>query len=129
MKKLLLILLLCLPLLIGQTVIRDNPVSIAWDVVVPMGGDTISYEIFVAPLGDYASAQNVGQTDLLETEVTIASEGDWVIGVRTVRTITANGEILYSDINWSDIDGLSTPNPFIVRWYSVPDAPDNLRVQ
>ena len=129
MKKLLLILLLCLPLLIGQTVIRDNPVSVAWDAVIPMGGDTISYEVFLSPLGDYAAAQSLGQTDLLDMEVNIASEGDWVIGVRTIRTIMANGEILYSDINWSDVDGLSTPDPFIVRWYAAPVAPGNLRIQ
>ena len=129
MKKILLIILMVLPLLLGQIVVRDNPVSVAWDAVASMGGDTIAYEIFIAPLGDYASAQSVGQTVLLDMDVTIASEGDWVIGVRTVRTITVNSEILYSDINWSDVDGLSTPNPFIVRWYAAPDAPNNLRMQ
>ena len=129
MKKILLIFLLVLPLLLGQTAVRDNPVSVAWDGVLPMGGDTISYEVFVAPVGDYQAAQTVGQTDLLEMDVPLASEGDWVIGVRTVRTIISNGEVLYSDINWSDVNGLATPNPFFLRWYAVPAAPSNLRSQ
>jgi hypothetical protein len=129
MKKILLIFLLVLPLLLGQTIVRDNPVSVAWDEVTPMGGDTISYEVFVAPVGDYQAAQSVGETDLLTMDVTIANEGDWVIGVRTVRSITSNGEILYSEINWSDVNGLATPDPFIVRHYAVPAAPSNLRRQ
>ena len=129
MKKILLIFLLVLPLLLGQTVVRDNPVSVAWDEVAPMGDDAISYEVFVAPVGDYPAAQTVGQTDLLEMDVPLASEGDWVIGVRTVRTIVSNGEILYSEINWSDINGLATPDPFIARWYAAPAAPSNLRSQ
>jgi len=129
MKKILLVILMVLPLLLGQTIIRDNPISVAWDVVMPLGGDTISYEVFTAPLGDYAAAQSVGQTALVEMDVTISGEGDWVIGVRTIRTITENGEILYSDINWSDVNGLATPDPFIVRHYAAPDAPGNLRVR
>jgi len=129
MKKILLIVLMVLPLLLGQTVVRDNPVFVAWDSVAPMGGDSITYEVFLSSLGDYAAAQSLGQTDLLEMEVTIVGEGDWVFGVRAVRTIIANGEILYSDINWSDVNGLATPNPFIVRWYGAPDAPFNLRIQ
>ena len=94
-----------------------------------MGGDTISYEVFIAPLGDYPAAQAVGQTELLAMDVMIANEGDWVVGVRTVRTITSNGEVLYSEINWSDINGLATPDPFVVRHYEAPAAPSNLRRQ
>jgi hypothetical protein len=129
MKKIVLIVLMCLPLLLGQTIVRQETVSVAWDAVTPMGGDTISYELFVAPLGDYASAQSVGTTILLDDDITVPSEGDWVVGVRTIRTITANGEILYSSINWSDVDGLATPNPFFIRWYVAPVAPENLRFQ
>lgn len=127
MKKILLIFLLVLPLLLGQTVVRENPVSVAWDEVLPMGDDTISYEVFVAPLGDYPAADSVGQTELLTMDVPLPGEGDWVIGVRTVRTITSNGEVLYSEINWSDVNGLATPDPFIARWYAAPAAPGNLR--
>lgn len=129
MKKISLIILFVLPLMLGQTIVRDNPVGVAWDAVAPMGGDTISYEIFVAPLGDYAAAQAVGITSLLEMDVTLPGEGDWVIGVRTVRTITTNGETLYSEINWSDVNGLATPNPFIARWYADPAAPGNLKAR
>ena len=129
MKKLIFILILVLPLLLGQTIVRQNPVTVEWDQVLPMGDDIISYDIFVAPIGDYASAQLMGTTDLLEMEVTFPDEGDWVVGVRTVRTIISNGEVLYSDINWSDQNGESTPNPFTARWFIVPGAPSNFRIR
>ena len=129
MRKILLIILICLPLLLGQTIVRQSSVDIAWDSIVPITGSTITYEVLRALLNDKASLEIVGETALITYSVTFSSEGDWVIGVRTVRVIDSNGERLLSDINWSDVDGLATPNPFIGRWYVVPDAPENLRLQ
>ena len=129
MKKILLIILICLPLLLGQTIVRQSSVDIVWDTIVPIIGSTITYEVLRAPLSDKASLEIVGETALITYSVTFSSEGDWVIGVRTIRTIDFNGERLLSDINWSDVDGLATPNPFFVRWYVAPDAPENLRLQ
>ena len=129
MKKILLIILICLPLLLGQTIVRQSSVDIAWDSIAPITGSTITYEILQAPLSDKASLEIVGETTLITYSVIFSSEGDWVIGVRTIRTIDSNGERLLSDINWSDVDGLATPNPFFVRWYVAPDAPENLRLQ
>lgn len=129
MRKVFLIVLFCLPLLLGQTVIRQNPADIAWDAVAPITGSTITYEVLVASLGDKTSFTIVGETGSLLYSVTLLSEGDWVIGVRTVRTIDSNSERLLSLINWSDVDGVMTPNPFIIRYYEVPVAPENLRLQ
>ncbi len=129
MRKILLIILICLPLLLGQTVVRQSSVDVAWDSIALITGSTITYEVLRAPLSDKASLEIVGETALITYSVTFSLEGDWVIGVRTIRTIDSNGERLLSDINWSDVDGLATPNPFFVRWYVAPDAPENLRVQ
>lgn len=129
MKRLVIIFLMVLPLLLGQTIIKDNHVSIAWDPVISADNDIISYEIFITQSGDYVAAQSIGQTELLEFDVEIPNEGNWIIGVRTVRTIIENNEVLYSEINWSDQNGEATPNPFIVRWYMVPAAPNNLRTK
>ena len=129
MKKILLIIVICLPLLLGQMIVRQSSVDIAWDSIAPIIGSTIIYEILRAPLNDKASFEIVGETVLVTYLVMFSSEGDWVVGVRTVRTIDSNSERLLSSINWSDVDGLATPNPFIGRWYVAPDVPENLRVQ
>ncbi len=83
----------------------------------------------MASLGDKTNFTIVGETGSLLYSVTLLSEGDWVIGVRTVRTINSNSERLLSLINWSDVDGISTENPFFIRYYEVPVAPENLRLQ
>ena len=129
MRKVFLIVLFCLPLLLGQTVIRQNPTDIAWDAVAPITGSTITYEVLVASLGDKTNFTIVGETGSLLYSVTLLSEGDWVIGVRTVRTIDSNSERLLSLINWSDVDGLSTPSPFICRYFMLPEMPMNMRLQ
>ncbi len=129
MKRILLIILICLPLLLGQTIVRQSSVDITWDSIMPITGSTITYEVLSALLNDKTNFEIVGETALITYSVTFSSEGDWVIGVRTIRVIDSNGERLLSDINWSDVDGLATPNPFFVRWYVAPDAPENLRLQ
>lgn len=129
-EKLLLILLLVTPFLFAQEVHYANQVTVAWDSVSPPG--TVSYQVFVAtyPVVD---PQNPGAHDLqVETEateatVTFPAEGKYAIGVRTKKLI--DGEILYSEINWSFENGESTPNPFIVGHYIPPDAVLNLRLK
>jgi hypothetical protein len=133
MKKLLLILLLVLPLLLGQTVHYTDSVVVAWDEVTqledgtPVDPAAISYEVYYAPLGDKASLILAATVTALSATVTFPSEGDWLIGVRTVRTVGADQ--VYSEINWSDENGAATPDPFIVRFLKAPGAVSNLRVQ
>jgi len=132
MKKIGLLLLICLPLLLAQTVVYTNAAVVAWDAVTKLAdgspvptGDAISYEVLRAPAGNKASAVVVGETPQLQFAVTFPSEGDWVVGVRAVRT--TGTERLMSDINWSDVGG--TPNPFVLRYYRGPAVPGNLRLQ
>ncbi len=129
MKKLIILLLVMLPLLLGQVVVRQSSVDITWDAIAPIAGSTITYEVIRAPVGDKGNFDIVGETTIVSYSITFVSEGDWVVGVRTVRTVDSIGERILSDINWSDIDGLSTPDPFIIRWYTAPAVPENLRVQ
>ena len=128
MKKIILLILLMIPFLIAQQAVYDNVVDIAWDAVAPDVGTTITYEIFYAPFQNQSSYTVVGETASLEYTISIADAGDWVVGIRTVRTIDATGQRQYSPINWSHENGAWTPDPFYLRYYGPsPDAPANLR--
>jgi hypothetical protein len=128
MKKIILLILL-LPFLMAQQIVYYDNVPIVWDAVSSVAGSTITYEIMRAPAGDPGIAEIVAEVSAVEYSVPLIIEGDWIVGVRTVRTIDANGERLLSEINWSDINGLNTLNPFIVRHFMAPGMPTNLRLQ
>jgi hypothetical protein len=90
---------------VAQTWHPSNQVTIAWDAVAPLlATDTISYYVYVqfVPTGE--------------------------LGVATKRTLE-DGAITISQINWSNINGTSTPDPFGVVYYVPPDMPLNLRPQ
>ena len=131
MKKLLFIgLMLIMAMgLWAQEIVYTNQVTIEWDVVAPMGGDTISYEVYRAPHPAGSPEELLGETTDLFYTVTFTVEGTYILGVRTVRTIIETGERLYSDINWSDVNGVFTPNPFLCRYYQSPVVPEGLRLQ
>ncbi len=129
MKKLIVLLLVMLPLLLGQVVIRQSSIDIAWDAHAPMFDSAITYEIVLAPVGDKSNYNIFEETVLITSTIVVVSEGDWLVGVRTVRTVNLNGERLLSGINWSDENGIFTPIPFFIRWYAAPDVPENLRLQ
>jgi hypothetical protein len=126
MKKLIAIGILILVLFSAwaQDVIYTNQATVAWDPVAPLGGDVITYEVWIS---DGITETLMIETDLLEHTITFGAEGSFKVGVRTVRTITATGERLFSDMNWSDVNGASTPDPFVIRFYLPPDAPLGLR--
>ena len=129
MKKILLILLVMLPLLLGQVIIRQQSVDIIWNAHASMFDSVITYEIVLAPVGDKGNFNIFEETALVTSTVTVASEGDWLVGVRAVRTVNSNGERSLGPINWSNENGVFTPDPFIIRWYAPPDAVENLRLQ
>lgn len=119
---------------IGQEVIFDNSVTAAWDAVLPMGGDEISYEIYLASY-PISERQNpiahtlLGVTPLTAFDVAFSVEGTFAVGVRAMRRIIATDDYLYSDINWSDQDGVGTPNPFVLRYFASPAMVENLRLE
>ncbi len=130
MKKLIIILLIMLPLLIGQVVIRQSSIDITWKASAAIVGSTITYEVVRAPVGDKVNLEIVGETATIDYTISfISNEGEWVVGVRSVRTVDSNGVRVLSAINWSDENGVFTPDPFIVRWYAPADVPEDLRLQ
>lgn len=129
-KKIVLILLMCLPLLLGQTVVYTNSAVVIWDNATTYAdgtpfkpGDVISYEVVIARPGNKTNFTVLAEVVSGPFTVTVPQEGDWLVGVRTVRV--AGAERLVSDILWSD----GTPNPFVLRYYKGPAVPTNLRLQ
>ena len=124
MKKTLIILLavLLIGLSIGysQELVIGTQQTISWDAVSVSQG-TISYEV---GLRDSSNSVTVlGETTDLSYTFDVPSGDTYVVGVRT--KLVLDGNTYYSDWNWSDVDGESTPNPFVLL-QAVP-APLNLR--
>jgi hypothetical protein len=113
----------------GQEVYYANQVTVAWDPVIATG--TVSYEVFIAPFPvpadlDTGPLNLVLETASTEAVVTFPEEGKYIIGIRTKKSI--DGDVLYSDINWSHENGIATPNPFILGYYAPPDVPEDFHI-
>lgn len=129
MKKLIILILLMLPLLMAQQIVYYDNVPIAWDAVAPIAGSAITYEVVRAPVGAPGAFEIIAEISGTEYDMPLIVEGDWIVGVRTVRTIDGVGERYFSDINWSNINGEWTENPFVVRYYTVPPMVTNMRLR
>ena len=128
MKKLLTLgfILLMLLSLSGQAVFYGPTHPVEWDAHAPMADSIISYELY---LFDGTTQVLVDETAALTYTFDLPGEGVYVFGVRTVRNITSTGEKRYSAINWSDVNGLETPNPFEASNYDDPVAVEGFRHQ
>jgi hypothetical protein len=104
-----------------------NQVTIAWDAVPPIQPtDTISYIIYTK--FEDGSNQSSGQeVTTTQASITFTVEGRYYAGVQTKRVV-ADGEVLVSDIGWSD-DPLIAPNPFGIKFYVKPNIPVGLITQ
>ncbi len=129
MKKIIILILLMLPLLMAQQIVYDNVVPITWDAHAPITGSTITYEVIRAPRYQPELFEVIDEISAIEYSVPLVVEGEWIVGVRTVRTIDGIGERLLSEINWSNVNGVWTENPFVVRYFIVPEMVTNLRLQ
>jgi len=115
-----------------------NQATIAWDpVTTNIDGDpipaehTIKYRVFLANATTDPNKENpvqLGETDQTQYLITLNVEGRYIAGVQSVRYDENGTELAVSpDINWSDVNGAATPNPFgFVRWIP-PSSPGNLR--
>jgi len=128
MKKIV-VLLILLPLLMAQRIVHYDTVPIIWNAHAPIVGSTITYEILRAPRYEPELFEIVDEISAIEYDVPLVIEGEWIVGVRTVRTINGIGERLLSGINWCDINGESTPDPFVVRYFVVPEMVKGLRLR
>ena len=142
MKKIL-VLLVLLPLLMcgimAQTVHYVEEATITWNVVTEMMNDTpvvgvVEYELYRTPSpvvdGQNATAHTLeGVVSSPSLHVYIPNDSTtYAYGVRTKLTTDGGATILYSAINWSDVNGLSTPDPFLYRHPQTvsPKAPQGL---
>ncbi len=132
MKKIFfgLVIILMLGLSIGysQSIEYTNQVTVAWDEVLPIEPtDVISYQIWIDSA--MTGIVIVGETDLLQYTITFTQEGEYIIGVNTKRIVAITGDIVYSEMNWSNVNGVNTPSPFVVRYIKPIQSPENLRLQ
>lgn len=114
-----------------------NQATVEWEAVSaneagdPLpAGDTVKYRVYLANAvtdPDKTNAVLLGETDQLEYILTLNTEGRFVVGVSAVRYDDAGTELEESAINWSDVNGEATPNPFGFEHYLKPAVPKNLR--
>jgi hypothetical protein len=107
-----------------------NQMTVAWDaneaVVAP---DVLKYGVYtkILPNGEPIL---IHEQDATVVTITFQAEGNYIVGVTSVRYVGgASGERLESVINWSDINGENTPDPFGARYWIIPDPPVGLRLQ
>ena len=109
----------------AQEIVYTNQVTVAWDAVTPIEPtDIITYQVWT---DSDVGIVMVGETDLLQYTITFTVEGEYIIGVGTKRKVVA-GDIVYSEINWSNVNGVNTPIPFVVRYIKPIQSPGNLRL-
>ena len=131
MKKIVLIIILIMGLSIGysQSIEYTNQVTVEWDEVSPIEiTDIISYQVWIDSV--MTDIVMIGETDLLQYTITFTQEGEYIIGVNTKRVVASTGDIVYSDMNWSneDIPVGATLIPFVVRYIKPIQSPENLRL-
>ncbi len=112
----------------AQQVEYTNQVTVKWNAVIPIEPtDIISYQLWT----DNDGALLDGETDLLVYTFTFSTEGEYILGVSTTRIVATTGDIVYSEINWSDVDipiG-ATPDSFLIRYIKPILSPGNLRLK
>jgi hypothetical protein len=125
---------LSLTLSIGQQTITltGNQQAISWDAVTqfedgtPIGSGVLEYEVYIAPASDKTQLTFLGTTDLHTYTVTLPEP--FILYYVAVRAMyTENGYPSYSAYNWSDQDGVYTPNPFGLVWLKTLKTPENFR--
>jgi len=132
-----LILLMLAPLLFAQVRrVTPNELTIAWnEVTTDIGGDTITgvlYEVYILQNGADKTDESLWilSTVTSQTSATISfaglPTGEYLLGVRSMYNV---GETtLYSEMNWSDVNGEMTPDPFVIVYAKPPVTPEGLRI-
>lgn len=132
----LMIALLCASISFGQTWHIANQITVGWDEVTTLAngdpipaGDSIAYEIFLknSETGEETYIDNTAETQYLFT----LSDGDkYFTGVRTVRNIQGENDVIRSAISWSDNPAVCQNNEnFGIMYYIPPGDTIGLRIQ
>lgn len=128
MKKTIFIMAFCLVLipsiiLAQVTWHTPNQSTIAWDATP----DTrpITYKIYLATSGNKENPTLLGDTTEITYTITFPDMGGfYIVGVSSVVDFGGANES-ESGINWSDVNGTGTPDPF--GWELI-FSPSNLRL-
>ena len=128
MKKIILLIIFMTALSgYAQEIVYTNQVTVTWDEVAPIElTDIIIYQVWTDSVT--TGIMLAGETGLLQYTITFVIEGEYIIGVGTKREVVS-GDKVYSEINWSNVNGVWTPNPFVVRYIKPIQSPGNLRLQ
>jgi len=104
-----------------------NQATVIWDAVAPLEDtDTISYNVYLKDMdGNIEFYENTADTTSI---ITFSEEGRYFVGVSTKRVV-ASGDEAESEVNWSDVNGTSTPTPFGVVYVIMPNMPQGLQLQ
>ncbi len=129
MKKIAILLVLLAPLLMAQDIIYTSSAVVEWDAVTTLGngdpipaGWTVEYEIFISD-----PETSIGMITQTEIDIPVTWNTHRYVGVRAVMN---DGTVIhYSDINWSNVNGAETPDPFELVGVQLPAVPLGLRVR
>ena len=110
---------------------QANETTIAWDAVETLAdgaalptGDAIKYQVYTRD-GDGVVVA-IREVDATQALLTFTVEGNFIVGVSSVR-YRDDVKLSESVINWSDVNGGSTPDPFGFSSYQNPAQPLGLR--
>ncbi len=129
MKKIAILLILLAPLLMAQDIIYTSSAVVEWDAVTTLGngdpipaGWTVEYEIFISD-----PETSIGTITQTEIDISVTWNTHRYVGVRAVMN---DGTMIhYSNINWSNVNGTQTPDPFTLVGVQPPAVPLGLRVR
>lgn len=130
MRKLIVALLLVLMFAIpvfGQTLHQGQIFTFEWDAEVAYG--TITYRTYIR---EVSSPTEIFMEEISGTSYTVDlatyGAGVYIVGVSTVQYVSGE-EVVETEINWSDVNGVYTPSPFELGYFTpVSDKPRNLRL-
>ena len=115
-----------------------NQITIGWDAVTMMDNgepipadNTVKYRIYMTNATTDPDKTNpvvVTETDQLQHTLTINTEGKYIVGIASVRYDAGGVEVSESVVNWSDVNGELTPNPFGLVHYVPLLPPTGLHV-
>ncbi len=113
----------------AQDVIYTSSAVVEWDAVTTLGngdpipaGWAVEYEIFISD-----PETSIGTITATEIDIPVTWNTHRYVGVRTV--MNDGTTIHYSDINWSNVNGAQTPDPFVLCEPQGPAVPLGLRVR
>jgi hypothetical protein len=110
-------------------IVTPDQKTVSWDANPSNEMFDVTYEVFILPSGKDREVESnwqlVGSTEGLQMAITFTVEDKYIVGVRCYREV--GGEFIYSSVNWSDVNGEWTPEPFVILYAVTPFMPKGLR--